>query len=356
MGVSCRNIYELSFRQFSPFVRVSKRHQRAIDYIIDELMAIVNDKNKQCNLTRKYYGLKVLCYLQQLRLCKVWDEIVNLPENKQILEDGAFFIGQWQYPEVDVIRSEIRKSLDGLAREVLVLLREQTGGKHPVLNVGSETFREWGNTILTDNQWRPEQCDQIIEATSNLLFGKMGFKVQRCIYQNLPINKQLHPEQRKIVMCYFNSKKPRAKDQDNISDDLHAAQIIPKRRGISNVKYAVGLIMQHKQYGYRCVVLGWDPECVAPSEWMETMRLHLLEFKQYQPFYNVLVEDGSLRYAAQENLYLVDEDYEIDRPEVGRYFIKWCGRYYEPTPIKATEYPDDKNHREALLSGKIVLH
>ena len=53
------------------------------------------------------------------------------------------------------------------------------------------------------------------------------------------------------------------------------------------------------RYDYTCVIYGWDQECTATQEWIVQMGVHNLPHKQYQPFYNVLVEDGSNRYAAE---------------------------------------------------------
>ena len=51
-----------------------------------------------------------------------------------------------------------------------------------------------------------------------------------------------------------------------------------------------------------CVVYGWDSHCTASKEWIVQMGVHMLPGKDQQPFYNVLVEDGSNRYAAQGKL------------------------------------------------------
>lgn len=47
-----------------------------------------------------------------------------------------------------------------------------------------------------------------------------------------------------------------------------------------------------------CVISGWDPTCQASRDWILQMGVHMLPRKDKQPFYNVLVEDGSIRYAA----------------------------------------------------------
>lgn len=46
----------------------------------------------------------------------------------------------------------------------------------------------------------------------------------------------------------------------------------------------------------------------------------------HQPFYNVLMEDGSCRYAAQENLEYNVEPQETPHPDVGRYVSLHPGR------------------------------
>lgn len=47
------------------------------------------------------------------------------------------------------------------------------------------------------------------------------------------------------------------------------------------------------------MISGWDPVCAASRDWIYQMGVHNLSNKEKQPFFNVLVEDGSTRYAAQ---------------------------------------------------------
>ena len=53
------------------------------------------------------------------------------------------------------------------------------------------------------------------------------------------------------------------------------------------------------RYHYLCVIYGWDNTCQASGDWIVQMGVNNLPNKQHQPFYNVLVDDGSNRYAAQ---------------------------------------------------------
>ncbi|TWW60217.1 F-box only protein 21 [Takifugu flavidus] len=107
------------------------------------------------------------------------------------------------------------------------------------------------------------------------------------------------------------------------------------------VQYSVGLIMKHKRSGYNCVIYGWDPKCTMNQEWITTMRVNLLPNGPNQPFYNVLVQDGTCRYAAQENLEPHSAPMEIGHPEVGRYFSEFADTHYATNEELQTRYPED---------------
>lgn len=81
-----------------------------------------------------------------------------------------------------------------------------------------------------------------------------------------------------------------------------------------NLLYAVGMVMKHLTLNYRCVIYDWDPVCLAAAEWQAQNNVNKLRHKGDQPFYNVLVEDGSHRYVAQGQYHLfkhtVENDYQ----------------------------------------------
>nr|XP_033810275.1 F-box only protein 21 isoform X1 [Geotrypetes seraphini] len=108
-----------------------------------------------------------------------------------------------------------------------------------------------------------------------------------------------------------------------------------------DVQFSVGLIMKHKRYGYSCVIYGWDPTCMMGLEWIRNVGVHSLPHGPSQPFYNVLVEDGSCRYAAQENLEYNLEPQEISHWEIGHYFSEFTGTYYVANEELQVRYPGD---------------
>lgn len=116
---------------------------------------------------------------------------------------------------------------------------------------------------------------------------------------------------------------------------------VKTRKSPKDALFSVGLVMKHKRYNYTCVIYGWDPKCQASQEWIIQMGVDHLPKKHLQPFYNVLVEDGSNRYAAQENLMYSPNPRTVSHPEVGRYFAEFCENYYIPNSEKLKEYPSD---------------
>ncbi|GFS36828.1 f-box only protein 21 [Nephila pilipes] len=120
------------------------------------------------------------------------------------------------------------------------------------------------------------------------------------------------------------------------------------------VKHAVGMIMRHQKYNYRCVIYGWDSVCTASNDWISQMGVFDLKHKDKQPFYMVLVDDGTNRYAAQENLIPDEERTPINHPDIGRYFEAFRGSYYLPNELKLQEYPDD-NVEGVIATGHDLL-
>lgn len=84
-----------------------------------------------------------------------------------------------------------------------------------------------------------------------------------------------------------------ARNDVGLFDQVEAAQ------RTSNLHYAVGMVMEHLTLNYKCVIYDWDPVCLAAAEWQAQNNVDKLQLKDDQPFYNVLVEDGSHRYVAQ---------------------------------------------------------
>lgn len=55
--------------------------------------------------------------------------------------------------------------------------------------------------------------------------------------------------------------------------------------------HGVGAVVTHRRFGYRGVVAGADPTCLASPAWMAAMRVDALSQGRFQPFYHVLVDE-----------------------------------------------------------------
>ncbi|SCV69982.1 BQ2448_1376 [Microbotryum intermedium] len=77
--------------------------------------------------------------------------------------------------------------------------------------------------------------------------------------------------------------------------------------GSSRIHWRIGQVFRHRLFGYCGVVRGFDEECLANEEWIQSMGVDTLPFGRSQPFYHVITEGGGTRYVAQENI--ADEEH-----------------------------------------------
>ncbi|KAI1608709.1 F-box protein 21 [Exophiala viscosa] len=113
------------------------------------------------------------------------------------------------------------------------------------------------------------------------------------------------------------------------------------------VKFNVGQVFRHRRRHYLAVIYGWDPYCRMQEQWITMNQVDRLPNGRNQPFYNVLVEDESTRYVAEENVVLLSPS-EITEDMLAAFPIeigKWFKRYDPQTATFRSnvrhEYPDD---------------
>ncbi|KAK5172978.1 uncharacterized protein LTR77_003100 [Saxophila tyrrhenica] len=124
-----------------------------------------------------------------------------------------------------------------------------------------------------------------------------------------------------------NAKAPCPRDSDEKNND---------------VKFKVGQHFQHKRYGYEGFIIGWDHKCSAEPRWIQQMRVDDLPRGREQPFYNVVADDKSQRYVAEENIsrmYMKPGDNMMQL--AGRYFKRWDDDNKAFVSNLRDEYPDD---------------
>ncbi|XP_063820407.1 F-box only protein 21 [Pseudophryne corroboree] len=117
--------------------------------------------------------------------------------------------------------------------------------------------------------------------------------------------------------------------------------VVQLRSSEKEVSYSVGLIVRHKRFDYSGVIFSWDPICMMPPDWVEGLGIQPLPDRAIQPFYSVLVEDGSCSYVAQENLEPHPAPEQILHPDIGLYFSEFAGNHYIPNKELQVQYPED---------------
>lgn len=116
----------------------------------------------------------------------------------------------------------------------------------------------------------------------------------------------------------------------------------PRGAQESGVRYQIGHYFQHKRFGYRGFIVGWDTHCAAGPAWILSMGVDDLPRGREQPFYNIRGDDRSSRYVAEENIEILNE-----RPEqgllrlAGRFFKRWDEDEKRFVSNICDEYPDN---------------
>ncbi|KAI5265043.1 YccV-like-domain-containing protein [Aureobasidium subglaciale] len=124
--------------------------------------------------------------------------------------------------------------------------------------------------------------------------------------------------------------------------DSNANPVTPRDERTNLVKYKVGQIFRHVRYGYVGAIIGWDPSCQAGEFWIQSMRVEDLPRGREQSFYHIICEDESLRYVAEENIMVLEEDPSANLLALaGRYFKRWDQENKVFVSNIQDEYPDD---------------
>lgn len=111
------------------------------------------------------------------------------------------------------------------------------------------------------------------------------------------------------------------------------------------VKYRVGQVIRHKIWGYRGVIIGWDPIAHAPEEWLNKMHPPDKWHWRKMPNYSILVDtrdrpQPQVTYVPQENIEIITQT-EIVHPNLDNYFDSFDGAQYLMRPALKYFYPRD---------------
>lgn len=97
--------------------------------------------------------------------------------------------------------------------------------------------------------------------------------------------------------------------------------------GVIKAKFQRGVLIKHKLYGYRGVIVAYDAECRAGEKWYQANKT---QPPKDQPWYHVLVDQsgGLSTYVAQSNLEPDSCNDPIDHPRLCNYFSEFKDGFY----------------------------
>lgn len=91
-----------------------------------------------------------------------------------------------------------------------------------------------------------------------------------------------------------------------------------QKKSTRKPRFRPGELVRHVRYGYRGVVVSYDPECMADERWYKS-NLHQPE--RNQPWYHVLIDSAhQVTYAAETSLAEDETQEPIDHPLVPLFF------------------------------------
>jgi len=96
-------------------------------------------------------------------LRSVWQEFINRPVKRQLLEEAITFFAQWMQPEKDISYVDIDAELDNIVQEIIRLCRIKHP-MHPILCASSEQFSYWKNNNIHEDQWHFEDGKHILHS------------------------------------------------------------------------------------------------------------------------------------------------------------------------------------------------
>ncbi|XP_014358472.2 F-box only protein 21 isoform X1 [Papilio machaon] len=133
-----------------------------------------------------------------------------------------------------------------------------------------------------------------------------------------------------------------------------AVKISEAKQHDATVQYAVGMVCSHKDLEYLCIIHGWELSCNA--EWRTRLTNDGQTTGFEQPYYNVVANDQTERYVAQENLVPVNRPNRLLHLEdlISKEFSHFDGFCYVMNEEKKKEYPEEgpiiEEHRKRCMT------
>lgn len=118
-------------------------------------------------------------------------------------------------------------------------------------------------------------------------------------------------------------------EQNTLMDQLIRPYLSEKKLSTKLDRFPIfkpGMIIIHKRYNYRGLIVDIDPVCKANNDWYEKNQT---QPEKNQPWYHVLVNDsGSVTYTAQTSLKADPSKAQIHHPLIPFYFEGFNTGFY----------------------------
>ncbi len=100
-----------------------------------------------------------------------------------------------------------------------------------------------------------------------------------------------------------------------------------------HARYAIGMQVKHRVYGFRGVIFDVDPEFANTEEWYDSIPENVRP-RRDQPFYHLFAETPErspyIAYVSEQNLVPDEDDEPISHPEIHDYFVDLRDGIYVP--------------------------
>ncbi|XP_029158922.1 uncharacterized protein LOC114931125 isoform X2 [Nylanderia fulva] len=171
-----RNIHENDIIVKSLDLHV-KEHSLKLLILYDELTRNIYQQNhRQCNLTERYYSIRIFkCLYQYIFYPLHLRQIVLKPNHKQRLEDLIVAILQYCHPNKGITVLYIDKFIDNIVQEVLKLLKDEYC-RHPILSISSEQLSIWRTNRINKNFWCEKDAKSIKYVLDKIIISFDSYK------------------------------------------------------------------------------------------------------------------------------------------------------------------------------------
>jgi hypothetical protein len=128
-------------------------------------------------LTNIYYGEKLLPYLKHYHLRCVWQEFLNHPAKRQLLEEIVILFAQWMQVERNVSYSHIKAELDNIIEQVKTRLKIESR-MQPIFSAIPEQYSYWKYNNINEDEWNNKDGKQILDVLCKILFEDLRFSIK----------------------------------------------------------------------------------------------------------------------------------------------------------------------------------